>query len=831
MTTFRRVPWITAILLTAMCASTAAQLRDTMERMAPLRVMLVPSDGGTEDGTREDWQPLFDSLARHTGYAFEIRVGQSYSTVVEAIASGRIDLAYMGTVSFLTARGRGPVEVLAIGEMDGGAYYYSGLFTRLDSPVRTIADLRGRSLALTDPSSSSGFVYPLNILLKEGIDPVRDLSQILITGSHGNSLSALREGHVDVAAAPFESYIKAVQQGVVDPRRIRILAKSDPIPNPPLAVAAALSPGLLLPPAHAMGEVVLKMNPYAAVDWERTGHYKANLHTHTTQSDGRMPPAEVIGHYQQRGYHILAITDHDRCTWPWQKFGADPARLGMVAVAGNELSRHHHTLSLFCTLATQTRNLEAAIAEVAEAGGVAVLAHPAMHWPREQRRVPGLQVELTAALRSIAQADFTVEAWFRTTDAGRNILMGNYAGGRGGALNLELHTDNRIRIYLAPVEGDRTVDLNVAAATLDVDTRDGQWHHLAAVRHGQTVRLYLDGRPAGAAPDTAGAFDLLGDLYHLGRDTRTGSTTFTGDLDHVRLWQRALSGEELAAVFRGDVPGKPGGPSTKDLLVQYTFEHPDDTPAEAGAAVVGPVADSAGNAAGPFPAIVTPQGAPVAATDVPAALKRSGASQMALRFATSQDDEAGVPAHVAERYAELFGAHENLIGMEVLNGTRPLSEYALDRELWDKLLARLMPARPVWGFSTDDMHSMAHLGRDWIVVLAPALDEAAVRGAICRGAFFSATIRLHDAASQSVGGTPAVTRIDHDAEAGTLTIQATHGEEPLPDDGYLWIADGQVVHTGPVLNYRATPGIGSYVRAELTGSGGTVLTNPFGFQR
>ncbi len=597
------------------------------------------------------------------------------------------------------------------------------------------------------------------------------------------------------------------------------------------AVAAALSAGLLLPPAHAMGEVVLKTNPYEGVDWEQTGRYKANLHTHTTQSDGRMPPAEVIGHYHQRGYHILAITDHDRCTWPWQKFGADPAQLGMLAVAGNELSRHHHTLSLFCTLATQTRELETAIAEVGTAGGVAVLAHPAMHWPRERRRVPGLQVELKPVLRSIARADLTVEAWFRTTDAGRNILMGNYAGGRGGALNLELHTDNRVRVYLAPVEEGRTADLNVDAGRLDIDTRDGRWHHLAAVRQGQTVRLYLDARLAGETPDTAGAFDLLGDVYHLGRDTRTGSTTFEGDLDHVRLWQRALSAEELAAVFRGNVPGKPGGPSAEGLLAQYTFEQPDDAPGEAGTAVAAPVADSAGHAAGPFPALVTPQGAPAPTADVPAPLKRSGESRTALRFASAHDDEEGVPEHVAEQYADLFRTHEHLIGMEVLNGTRPLSEYPLDRELWDKLLARLMPGRPVWGFSTDDMHSMAHLGRDWIVVLAPALDEAAVRGAICRGAFFSATIRLHEAGSQSVEAVPVVERIDHDADAGTLTIRAAEGGKPLPADAYQWIADGRTVHTGPTLNYRATPGIGPYVRAELTGSGGTLLTNPFGFER
>ncbi len=209
-----------------------------------LSVMLVPSDGGTEDGTRDDWQPLFDALSRHSGYNFDIRVGQSYASVVEAIAAGRIDIAYMGTVSYLLARERGPVEVLAIGEMEGGAFYYSGLFTLIDSPVKTVADLRGRSLALTDPGSSSGFVYPLNILFSEGVNPERDLSHLMITGSHANSLNALIQGHVDVAASPFESYIRAVRQGVVDPRRVRILAKSDPIPNPPLVVSGRVDAGV-----------------------------------------------------------------------------------------------------------------------------------------------------------------------------------------------------------------------------------------------------------------------------------------------------------------------------------------------------------------------------------------------------------------------------------------------------------------------------------------------------------------------------------------------------------------------------------------------------------
>ena len=161
-----------------------AGLAATLAVAAPLKVMLIPSDGGTEDGTRSDYAPLFAAVERTTGLAFEIRVGQSYSAVIEALANGTVDIAYLGTAAFLAAQDRGPVELLAIGETAGSFHYYSGLFTLADSGITRLADVRGRSLALTDPSSSSGFVYPEALLLKHGVDPARDCPRLVLSGSH-----------------------------------------------------------------------------------------------------------------------------------------------------------------------------------------------------------------------------------------------------------------------------------------------------------------------------------------------------------------------------------------------------------------------------------------------------------------------------------------------------------------------------------------------------------------------------------------------------------------------------------------------------------------------
>jgi hypothetical protein len=587
-----------------------------------------------------------------------------------------------------------------------------------------------------------------------------------------------------------------------------------------LGIVTTLAAGLFTFRATAQAEVErnLILNPYAGVNWNTTLRHKANFHTHTTESDGGMDPGRVIDEYHERGYGVLAITDHDRCTFPWSRFGRDPGVLGMVDVPANELSRHHHTLGLFCEFSTGERDHDTVLKAVGDAGGLAVLCHPAMHWPRQfSVPSPALAVPIKPALRKITQADFTIEVEFRTTASGRNILMGNYASDTGGRLNLELHTSNRIRVWVQPREG-RTVDMRISGDELGIDTRDGKWHHLAAVREGAEVRLYLDGRLALTGPDTAGAYDLVGNTYFLGRDSRTGSTILDGGLDNVRLWSRALTGDELAAIARGQEPHR------NRLLAEYRFGTRDAESAMLRGTITGPISDTGGHPEGPFDALPTPGGGPRIGYE---------RGRVFVRFGMEPGDDANgsVPAEVVAWYAGFYKRHPHLIGIEVLNGTRPLNEVPLDRALWDGLLSTLMPNRPVWGFAVDDMHQLHQLGRDWVTVLTPRHTEEDTRTACRQGAFYMNSIRLHPVDRQSVENVPAIVDISHDARDGTITIIASDGGKPLSDDSIVWIANGKLIKVGPTLAYRKNEGISAYVRAELKGRGGIALTNPFGFSQ
>jgi len=148
-------------------------------------------------------------------------------------------------------------------------------------------------------------------------------------------------------------------------------------------------------------------NPYGSVDWNDAVHYDANFHTHTHLSDGDFDPHAVIDRYAEAGYSILALTDHDdhhfmvksealfpwtalndyyqellqsstlweaRSDEPWQN--RDPGALGMVAIAGSEISNTDHIGSLFNNYAGGTESEAVAFTEISTRDGLAVFHHP-----------------------------------------------------------------------------------------------------------------------------------------------------------------------------------------------------------------------------------------------------------------------------------------------------------------------------------------------------------------------------------------------------------------------------------------------------------------------
>lgn len=152
-------------------------------------------------------------------------------------------------------------------------------------------------------------------------------------------------------------------------------------------------------------------NPYEGVDWDKNNQYKGNFHTHTTRSDGRLNPQSVVDLYHELDYDILAITDHDRVTFPWNNFSKmsasdqahermvneaetmpdnfnyedrNPEDLKIIDIQGCELSRHHHLGSYF-TRYEGSIDIDESLETVGDLDGIVILNHPGRydypaHW-------------------------------------------------------------------------------------------------------------------------------------------------------------------------------------------------------------------------------------------------------------------------------------------------------------------------------------------------------------------------------------------------------------------------------------------------------------------
>jgi hypothetical protein len=199
-----------------------------------------------------------------------------------------------------------------------------------------------------------------------------------------------------------------------------------------------------------------------------------------------------------------------------------------------------------------------------------------------------------------------------------------------------------------------------------------------------------------------------------------------------------------------------------------------------------------------------------------------------------------------EWYVERFETHspEYLAGFEVTNA--PADRVTYDERLWDQLLARFMPDRPIWGFGTDDMHNLANVRESDSVFLLEELNQDAVQQAMRDGQFYFRWSSRQIDFREGRGTFPSIRRIDVDDEAGTITLEAADYDEirwiSAPESLEM-IEDyqtsnepwqpGRVVETGSTLNYRETPGINNYVRIELNRTEGDhifrTFTNPFGF--
>ena len=211
----------------------------TCENPEALTLAMVPTEETVAE--LQLYKPVTDRMEKLTGKKIQFFMPTSYASVVEGLLSKFVDVAVLGPYSYVIANSKDKsIEVFATyakrpGHMqEEGPGYRGVLISKRGSKFTTIDSLKGSTLGLTDPGSTSGNLMPRVAFTKViGKDLEKFFGKVVYTGSHELSSVAVVEGKVDAAFVATHRFDNVVNKGEASLDGVNILWKSDPIPQDP----------------------------------------------------------------------------------------------------------------------------------------------------------------------------------------------------------------------------------------------------------------------------------------------------------------------------------------------------------------------------------------------------------------------------------------------------------------------------------------------------------------------------------------------------------------------------------------------------------------------
>ena len=219
---------------------------DTPAKTVTPATLLFAYTPGEDPATyRTIWTDFLDHLEKAIGKPVRFFPAQSNTAQIEAMRAGRLHIAAFGTGAVpIAVNCAGFVPFAIMGGEKGILGYEMEIITHPGSGIRTPADLKGRRLAFTSPTSNSGFKVPSVILRNEfGLEADKDYVAVF-AGRHENSVLGVATRDYDAAAIANEVMHRMMARGVVKKDQILTVYKSDTFPTAGFGHSHDLEPGL-----------------------------------------------------------------------------------------------------------------------------------------------------------------------------------------------------------------------------------------------------------------------------------------------------------------------------------------------------------------------------------------------------------------------------------------------------------------------------------------------------------------------------------------------------------------------------------------------------------
>lgn len=222
-----------------------------------LNVQFVPTnnDGSMEAKTG----PFADYLSEKLGMDVNVTLATDYSTIVEAMASGKVDLGIMPPAAYVQARNLDAAEAILSSQLVKydedteepieGEYtstFKGEVLVKADSDMESLEDLKGKKVATLSPNSASGYIYPVAEMKDLGIDPLTDCT-LTTVNDIPSEMTAVLNGQQDACfvfqGARYVFSSKFTDYDLYKDLKVLYLTDGD-IPNDAIAVQPSMDEDL-----------------------------------------------------------------------------------------------------------------------------------------------------------------------------------------------------------------------------------------------------------------------------------------------------------------------------------------------------------------------------------------------------------------------------------------------------------------------------------------------------------------------------------------------------------------------------------------------------------
>ncbi len=231
---------ILVALCTALCAVHSAHAAGNSDPDI-IKLALLPDENAST--VIKNNQGLKNYLEDKLGKKVELIVTTDYSSMIEAMRHGRVDIAYFGPLSYVMAKSKSEIEPFVAVSRNGSATYQSVIIAGVESGIQSIEGIKGKNMAYGDQASTSSHLIPKSILAEHGLQAKQNYNEHFL-GAHDAVAMSVQSGKADAGGLSKTIFNSLVERGIIKPEKVKVIVESKPFPEYPWTLRSDLNPEL-----------------------------------------------------------------------------------------------------------------------------------------------------------------------------------------------------------------------------------------------------------------------------------------------------------------------------------------------------------------------------------------------------------------------------------------------------------------------------------------------------------------------------------------------------------------------------------------------------------